>query len=737
MTRTTLRNTTRRILPGLERLEDRTVPAGNVSTFLSDGDLFVYGDAAANGIMISQWDEDTVLVSSWDGTTTINGTPGPAIFNDFDGDVFVSTGAGPDSLSLIGLEVDGTLDIRTGAGNDSVWLTAVTSDRFMIKAGTGFDILNRNGSNLGPSLIVNVEGKAALPVVTARADVAVVAEGGTATINVAANDSVSIGQLDLASIVITQGPTNGFATANFDGTVTYTHNGTETTSDFFRYRISDLQGNLSAETTVNVTVTPVNDLPLAVNDIGTVAEGGTVTVNVAANDSDADGTLNLNTVVITQQPTNGTATVTGNGNISFQHNGSETTTATIKYTIQDSQGAVSNAGTVNITVTPVNDVPVAVNDTFTVNEGASATLTVAANDTDAEGQLNLKSITIIQQPTNGTVTVDANGVLTFTHNGSETTASTFTYTIADQQGSVSNTATVNVTITPVNDAPIALNDTFTVNEGGSATLTLATNDTDAEGQLDLKSIAIVQQPTNGTVTVDANGVVTFTHNGSETTSSVFTYTIADTQGKVSNTATVNVTITPINDNPIALNDTFTINEGASATINIAGNDTDAEGQLDLTSIVITSGPTNGTAKVNADGTVTFTHNGSETTSATFSYTIEDLQNNISNVGTVTINVNPVNDPPIANADSATVNNKSSVVVNLATNDTDAEGQLDANSIVIVSGPANGTVTVGAGGNVTYTHDGSATLSDTFTYTIEDLQNNVSSAGTVTITVNPA
>src|SRR6185369_14625245 len=110
------------------------------------------------------------------------------------------------------------------------------------------------------------------------------------------------------------------------------------------------------------TVSVVVDVPpVANNDTATVNEGGNVSINVAANDTDSDGTINPATIVITQQPTNGLVTVNSNGTVSYTHNGSETTTDSFQYTIKDNQGAPSNAATVTITVTPVNDSPMAVN----------------------------------------------------------------------------------------------------------------------------------------------------------------------------------------------------------------------------------------------------------------------------------------------------------------------------------------------------------------------------------------
>src|SRR5206468_4007839 len=123
----------------------------------------------------------------------------------------------------------------------------------------------------------------------------------------------------------------------------------------------------------------------------------------------------------------------------------------------------------------------------------------------------------------------------------------FTYTIRDVSGAVSNVATVSLTVTPVNDAPVDVADAATVVEGDSTAINLAANDTDADNALDLASIQIVAGPANGSVVVNGDGTVSYTHDGSEATPDSFIYTIRDVAGAVSNVATVSLTVTPVND----------------------------------------------------------------------------------------------------------------------------------------------------------------------------------------------
>ena len=158
--------------------------------------------------------------------------------------------------------------------------------------------------------------------------------------------------------------------------------------------------------------------------------------------------------------------------------------------------------------------------------------------------------------------------------------------------------------------------------------------------------------------------------------------------------------------PVANDDTATTNQDTAVTINVVANDTDADGDLDPTSVVVTGGPANGTVVNNGDGTVTYTPNTGffSPPDDTFTYTVGDLAGNTSNTATVTVTVNQVipNQPPVANDDTATTNQDMAVTINVVANDTDVNGDLDPTSVALVSTPANGTVVNNGDGTVTYT-----------------------------------
>lgn len=208
----------------------------------------------------------------------------------------------------------------------------------------------------------------------------------------------------------------------------------------------------------------------------------------------------------------------------------------------DQRGA-STTSSVQISV--VNTAPIATNDAGSVNEGAAVLINLAANDSDSYEGINPASIVITSQPLRGSVAVNANGTVLYTHNGSESIADSFVYTIADAAGKTSNPATVSISINAVNDAPVANNDAVEIGIGQSKTFSVVANDVDAENSLNLQSIQILSNVSFGNLVVNPNGTVTYTHTGSVGQVDTFTYAIADSAGLASNSATVVITAKPL------------------------------------------------------------------------------------------------------------------------------------------------------------------------------------------------
>lgn len=387
--------------------------------------------------------------------------------------------------------------------------------------------------------------------------------------------------------------------------------------------------------------------------------------------------------------------------------------------------------------------PTTADDADTVDEGGALIgASVLANDTDAEGDSLTASLAT--GPSNAaSFTLNADGTFSYIHDGSETTTDSFDYR-ANDGSSDSNSATVTITINPVNDAPVANSDGITVAEGGVATVldsaatSVLVNDTDAEGNP--LTAVLDADVSNGALTLNSDGTLSYTHNGGATSSDSFTYHANDGADS-SNTVTVSITITAtINAAPVANSDGIIVAEGGVATVldsaatSVLFNDTDAEG--DSLTAVLDTDVSNGALSLNSDGTFSYTHNGSETSADSFSYHAND---GISNSNSVTVNiiVNPRNDAPVAVADSASVTTGGTVtllaggVMSVLVNDTDAEG--DSLTAVLDTGVSNGALTLNSDGTFSYTHDGGVTTSDSFTYHANDGTDN-SNATTVSISI---
>ncbi|WP_433811988.1 Ig-like domain-containing protein [Flavobacterium johnsoniae] len=575
-------------------------------------------------------------------------------------------------------------------------------------------------------------------------------EGDTLSI-VSINGTVLTGSAQVITVP------NGTVNISASGVITFTPSAdfNSTTPISFPYVITD--GNLTATANIEITVTAVNDAPVAVKDEYTVNEGATLNVpvltGVLSNDTDVEG--DALTAILVTGPSHGTLILNADGSFTYIHDGSETITDSFTYKANDGN-LDSNVVTVEITVNPVNDAPVAVKDEYTVAEDNTVTLTPLANDTDVEGDtLSIVSINgttltgsaqVITVP-NGTVNISAVGVITFTPSAdfNSTTPISFPYVITD--GNLTATANIEITVTAVNDAPVAVKDDYTVDEGATLNVPAATgvlsNDTDVEG--DALTAILVAGPSHGTLTLNADGSFTYIHDGSETITDSFTYKAND--GNLdSNVVTVEITVNPVNDAPVAVKDEYTVAEDNTVTLTPLNNDTDVEG--DTLSIVSINGTTltgsaqvitvpNGTVNISASGVITFTPSAdfNSTTPISFPYVITD--GNLTATANIEITVTAVNDAPVAVKDEYTVNEGATLNVPAATgvlsNDTDVEG--DALTAILVTGPSHGTLILNADGSFTYIHDGSETITDSFTYKAND-GNLDSNVVTVEITVNP-
>ncbi|RUZ16936.1 tandem-95 repeat protein, partial [Mesorhizobium sp. M7A.F.Ca.CA.001.04.1.1] len=225
-------------------------------------------------------------------------------------------------------------------------------------------------------------------------------------------------------VLVTE-PTNGTLTLNPDGSFTYAPKANFFGTDSFTYRASDgtAESNIA---TVALTITPVNDAPVAADDIAYVAEDGSLVVSILANDSDVDG--DALTPVLVSEPTNGTLTLNPDGSFTYAPKANFFGTDSFTYKAFDGT-AESNIATVALTITPVNDVPVAADDTASVAEDGTIVVPVLGNDSDVDG--DTLTPVLIAGPTNGTLTLNPDGSFTYAPKANFFGADSFTYKASD------------------------------------------------------------------------------------------------------------------------------------------------------------------------------------------------------------------------------------------------------------------------------------------------------------------
>ena len=536
----------------------------------------------------------------------------------------------------------------------------------------------------------------------------------------------------LTAIVVTP-PIHGTLTLNTNGSFTYVPVANYFGADSFTYQVSDGLTN-SSPALVTLTMTAVNDAPVANPDSYTTAEDTTLIVNVPGvlvNDTDVEN--NPLTAVIVTLPRLGTLTLNTNGSFIYVPTANSNGADSFTYRVND--GLTSSAPTtVTLTITSVNDAPVANADSYTTAEDTALIVTapgVLVNDTDVEN--NPLTAILVTPPTNGSLTLNANGSFTYLPNTNYNGGDSFTY-VANDGAANSGLATVTIAVTAVNDRPVAVNDAFTTAEDTALLVPAAgvlTNDSDMDGN---PLIALLlTPPTHGTLTLFTNGSFSYlpltNYNGSDS----FTYVAND--GTTSSVpATVTLTITSVNDVPVANPDTYTTAEDTTLIVNVPGvlgNDTDADGNP-LTTILVTP-PLHGTLILNTNGSLTYLPNTNYNGGDSFTYRASDGQTS-SAPATVTLAITTVNDVPVANADSYTTPEDTTLVMaapGVLTNDTDAD--LNPLTTILVTLPTHGTLTLNTNGSFTYVPAANYFGADSFTYRASDGQTS-STPATVTLTI---
>jgi len=476
--------------------------------------------------------------------------------------------------------------------------------------------------------------------------------------------------------------TGAFPTVNFTPSVNF--NG----ADSFVVQVSD--GSLTDTITVNVTIQPVNDTPVANAQSVSTLENTAKSITLTGSDVDGD-TLTYSVVA---QPTHGTLSGTAPSltyTPAANYHGSDS------FTFKVNDGSVdSNIATVAITITAVNDAPVANGQSVSTAEDTAKLITLSGSDADGDPL----TYTVVMQPAHGVLAGTAPN-LTYTPAANYNGADSFTFKLND--GSVdSNIATVSITISPVNDAPIANGQSVSTAEDSAKAITLTGSDVDGNPLM----YSIVSQPAHGTLSGSTPNV-TYTPAANYFGSDSFTFKAND--GSVdSNIATVSINVTAVNDAPVAIGQLVSTAEDTAEAVVLTGTDVDGN---PLTYNIV-SQPAHGTLSGSAPN-MTYTPAANYNGADSFTFIVNDGTLD-SAPATVTIDITPVDDAPVANSQQAVTTENTPLPITLT--GTDIEGSTLTFSVQ--GSPVNGTLS-GSGESLIYTPNTGFEGDDSFTFTVND------------------
>ena len=472
---------------------------------------------------------------------------------------------------------------------------------------------------------------------------------------------------------------------------------------------------------------PPNTPPIAVDDSAETLEDTAVIIALLANDSDADGQLVPASVAVTTQPTNGSVVIDpATGDATYQPELDFFGTDAFSYTVADDDGATSQAATVTIAVQDFNDAPTATDDAFQTAEDTGIEVDVLTNDFDVDGIIDATTVTVVQAPINGTTVVDpVSGAVTYVPDPDYFGDDSFLYTVADDDGATSAFATATISVTPVNDAPVAQPDVVSGDEDLSLTLDLLANDTDVDDILDAGNVIISLAPTSGNVVVDAaTGLITYIPALDFFGSDSFQYSLLDDGGAPSaGTALVSITIDPVNDAPVVGDAGVSVAEDNVLAVTLQANDVED----DPISYTIVDQPGSGSLSGTAPD-LTYTPLPNFFGTDSFTYTASDGALD-SGLATITITVLPVNDLPIIADETFTATEDTPLSLMIDVDDPDG----DMVTVQVTVPPANGTVS-GTGTDLQYVPDPDFNGTDSFTIVASD---GTGSSGPATITIEVA
>ncbi|OOQ70449.1 tandem-95 repeat protein [Vibrio parahaemolyticus] len=674
--------------------------------------------SVSDGVNPTASDSDSLIVNRVNDAPTVeNAIADQELSEDFATYTIDLNDAFKDSDSALNFSVSGNSNVLVSIENGIATISP-TADW------NGSETLTFTATDPSGESISQTVNFTVAPVADIVADKATVVEDTPTIIKVLGNDTFE-DDGKVVSLDTNNGPANGTVSVNPDGSVTYTPNDNYVGKDTFTYVVTS--GGVSESTTVEVNVTPVNDAPVAKDDIATTQEDTAVTIDVLPNDTDVDGDkLSIQSASVPEAQ--GKVEIV-DGKLVFTPAENFNGHAEIIYTVTD--GELTDEAKVTVTVNPVNDAPIIKVDAVeSITEDAVNTDTVVATltvrDTDTpEDQLTVS----LENNSNGyfvlvgdEVKLTQAGVDAVNNDELNLKGLTISASVSDGVNPTASDSD-SLIVNRVNDAPTvenAIADQVLSEDFDAYTIDLNEVFKDTDSSLEFSASG------NNSIQISiVNGVATITPtadwNGKET----ITFTAKDPSNESVN-QTVDFTVAPVVDIEA---DSANVVEDTPTIISVLGNDT-FESTDKVVSLDAENGPKNGTVIVNNDGTVTYTPDDNYVGEDTFTYIV--TSGGVSESAIVEVNVTPVNDAPVAKEDIATTQEDTAVTIDVLSNDSDVDG--DKLSIESASVPKEqGTVEV-VNGKLVFTPAENFNGDAEITYTVTD--GALTDEAKVSVTVNP-
>jgi len=591
--------------------------AGNDYIYASDGIDNING-GAGNDILKGGNGNDIYTFDAGYGVDVLYETGGTA-------DI-IKYNAGISSTGMFIKHVGNDLQIITQGSSDNITINGFYSDPnkrveyLQFSDGTKFNLANALAAD-SLNTVYSVNGYAE------------VSEDVTGKIKLLNKND---GTTDYQNKAISVQALHGAASIDANGDIVYTSSTNYNGSDSFTISYKDAAG-IAQTKVINVNVLPVNDAPVAADNFPVSAPALTnedtkldILALTGATDVDGD-TLSLYS---TSGFSHGSASISGSKLVytpALNYYGNDSFT----FTISDGHGGYASK-VINLVIAPVNDAPVAANDSFSTNEETAVLVDVLANDKDVEdGFFPYQKIAISTQPLHGTVAVQTSGKILYTPNADYYGADSFKYTVTDSGGLVSAAATASINVINLNDSPklkAGANASFTEDTARTFAISDYFFDPDGDALTLLSASAL-----NGSLSLSGNNI-TYTpklnYNGADT----LTVKLQDSFGAIS-TLSLGSTVAPVNDIPVAGNDSFVVSENTATKLFVLNNDSDVESVLFSGSISGLTNPAHGTVSINsADGSILYTPTSGYNGMDSFTYNVHDSNGATSNTATATIDV---------------------------------------------------------------------------------------------------